>query len=142
MRRVMIVVVSCIFFCGVLYAESASVILRVDNIEHMEGNLMVALYDSVDAFNNAGKPVGARRVKVNSSTMKIVFDDLKPGTYGVMVYHDRNQNNKLDTMPILGIPREPCGLTNNPELRRAPRFSDAAFEVSPGGNTEVIHLFD
>ncbi|MDA3901679.1 MAG: DUF2141 domain-containing protein [Spirochaetes bacterium] len=122
----------------VVYAETTSIALKVTGIEHIEGNLMLALYDSADSFNNDKEPVQSRRVKVTKSTMVIQFDDLVAGEYGLMFYQDRNENNKLDKFPILGIPLEPYGVSNNPKLLGPPSFKNARFKVVEGVNE--IHI--
>lgn len=135
-------VIICVCFSTLLGAEPASLTLRIAGIRHMEGNLMIALYDSKEAFNDDGEPVDARRIKVSGKTMKISFDELQRGTYAIMLYQDRNENSKLDAIPIIGIPREPYGISNNPKLMGSPRFHQAAFEVRPGDNAQVIYLSD
>ena len=47
-----------------------------------------------------------------SGAASVKFGDLVPGTYVLVLLHDENENNKLDTM--LGIPKEGFGFSRNP----------------------------
>jgi len=65
-----------------------------------------------------------------------------PGTYAVVVYHDRNANMKFDRNAI-GLPSEPYGVSNNPKIRLAPpHISKAVFDVPPEGVSIEIALND
>jgi uncharacterized protein (DUF2141 family) len=55
--------------------------------------------------------------------------NLKPGTYAIAVFHDRNKNGKLDKN-IFGAPTESYGFSNNARSTfSAPSFSAASFEL-------------
>jgi len=55
---------------------------------------------------------------------------LPPGTYGVAVLHDENENRKLDRN-FMGIPKEGFGFANNPHVGlSAPNWHDAAINVT------------
>ena len=66
------------------------------------------------------------------------IDNLKPGEYAVLMWHDRNKNGKVDSN-FIGIPQEPIGMSNNfrPKLfplPEAPSWSKLKFAVRPGEN--------
>lgn len=59
----------------------------------------------------------------------LIFGDLIPGRYAVSVYHDENNNQKIDR-GWLGIPVEDYGFSNNPStLFGPPSFARASFEL-------------
>ena len=62
---------------------------------------------------------------------KIAFGDVPPGDYALLVLHDENGNNKVDTM--LGIPREGVGFSRNPRLMFGPPRFDAVRISIPAG---------
>lgn len=67
-----------------------------------------------------------------------VDTDLPPGTYAVSVYEDLNNNHKLDHN-LIGIPREPVGVSNNPPARFGPpRFDECSFHLR--GTTQTITI--
>ena len=58
----------------------------------------------------------------------ILVVNLKPGTYGITLYHDQNGNGELDTN-LLGAPNEPFGFSNNPNIGfSTPNFDAFKFE--------------
>ncbi len=62
------------------------------------------------------------------------------GTYAVAAYHDRDGNRKLKKY-WNQLPREPFGLSNNPEQHFGfPKFSDSAFTTGSLGADIVIDL--
>jgi uncharacterized protein (DUF2141 family) len=62
--------------------------------------------------------------------MTCAFASVAPGTYAVALFHDENDNGKLDTN-FVGIPREGVGVSNN-KLRSfgPPTWDDAKFALN------------
>ncbi len=64
--------------------------------------------------------------------------DLPPGVYAVAVYEDLNRNHRLDHN-LIGIPREPVGVSNNPPAYFGPpHFSECSFRL--GGTAQTITI--
>lgn len=57
------------------------------------------------------------------------FKNVMPGTYGIMVVHDKNDNKRMDFGPS-GMPKEAYGMSNNSISYGPPQWSEAKFEVS------------
>lgn len=73
-------------------------------------------------------PVPARiaRDTPRNGVASCTFADLPAGTYAVAVHQDRNGNGVMDY--VLGIPKEPWGISRDPVVRlRSPTFGAAAF---------------
>lgn len=69
---------------------------------------------------------------------QIDLGSLPPGRYAVAVYLDLNNNRKLDKN-LLGIPKEPVGVSNNPKAHMGPpRFDECAFTHGP--EVQVISI--
>ncbi len=65
-------------------------------------------------------------------TSAVVFCNLAPGRYAVIVFQDENDNGRLDKS-LLGVSSEPYGFSNNPHaFLRSPSFDAAAFTLRPG----------
>jgi uncharacterized protein (DUF2141 family) len=61
---------------------------------------------------------------------------LAAGHYAVAVFHDRNNNGRLDT--FMGIPREGYGFSRNPGFKpRAPHFDEAALDLAGDIQTDI-----
>lgn len=66
--------------------------------------------------------------------------ELPPGVYAVMAFEDRNDNGRLDTLPI-GLPVEPYGFSNNSRgMFGPPRWATAHFRLSEPGLRQEIRL--
>lgn len=111
--------------------------VKVTNIEESAGNMMLALYNSKESFENGkSEPFAYALKKAQAGEMDFEFKGLSAGTYGLKLFQDLNENGKLDTLVI--IPVEPYGISNNPNLKRGPKFKDAEFEVSGNKTIEVV----
>jgi uncharacterized protein (DUF2141 family) len=62
--------------------------------------------------------------------MEITIKDIQPGNYAVAIFHDVNQNGKLDKN-IFGIPTEDYGFSNNARGSFGPpSYKDCSFSFS------------
>ncbi len=120
---------------------SSTLVVRVQGLPVVSGTVVVLLFPSDQGFPaKEAKAAQRQAVKVVSASAEIRFPNLPTGTYAVTVYHDRNDNGKLDTNWI-GIPKEPVGVSNNPRPRMGPpRFSDASFTVSDPEHKIAVNL--
>ncbi len=85
-----------------------------------------------------GREARSASLPIANGQARIRFANIPSGTYGISVFHDANDNGKLDT--FLGIPKEGYGFSRNPPFRpRAPRFDEV--EIALRGDTaETISL--
>ena len=102
--------------------------VEVTGISDLRGTLMVAVYDSPEAFDGEGKPVAAKRAEVSAGTVVVTFEALAPGEHAVKLYHDANGNGELDRN-MLGLPTEGYGFSNNGGRYGPPPFEEARFTV-------------
>lgn len=110
--------------------ETYKLTVNVSGMETNEGKLFIALYTSEDNFlKNSDKTRGTRVIVKNKKAVAY-FKDLKKGEYAISLFHDTNNNNKMDTK-IFGIPKEPYGFSNNAKgFMGPPKFEDAKFSVN------------
>jgi uncharacterized protein (DUF2141 family) len=65
------------------------------------------------------------------------FKEVTPGTYAVIVFHDENQDGKLDKN-FLGVPQEGYAASNSVRhLMSAPEFEEASFVVPAAAVTPI-----
>jgi uncharacterized protein (DUF2141 family) len=133
-------------------AKASDLRVEIHGVASSSGTLMVGLYDSEAHFRtaiaNAGKLglltdrsrlVGIA-MRAIAGTQSAVFTDLKPGAYAVIVFHDENDNGKLDEN-LFGIPTEGYGFSNDAEgFLSAPSFKAAAVIVDANDLTISILL--
>ena len=106
-------------------------------LETHKGNLMVALYNSEANYQGQGKPLQVASIPVHSEKVSYTFENLEAGTYAIKLYHDANNNGKMDTN-MFGIPKEGYGFSNNVGRFGEPAFSEASFEVLSESSIEII----
>ncbi len=93
-------------------AWGAELSITVAGMESADGQLMVAVLDSEDAYKGDGPAVFSALLAPRKGAVTIRTDALAPGFYGVRVMQDENGNGDLDTN-LMGAPREPWGFSNN-----------------------------
>lgn len=109
--------------------------LTVKNLKANSGNLIIAVYDNANAFNQASNDVySALSLKVAGSTMTVTLNNVPKGKYAVSVFQDTNRNGNIDMNG--DIPTEGYGFSNNVGKMSIPTFDDAGFNHSK--NNHVI----
>ncbi len=109
--------------------------VSMSGFESDEGKAMVGLFIEEETFLR--KPDKTLSAEIINSKSKVTFTDIPDGIYALSVYHDENDNNKLDL--IMGmIPKEDNGTSNNPDtVLGPPKWEDSIFEVKGG---EIVHF--
>lgn len=110
--------------------KTSRVIVKVSGIKSNEGAIQIAIFNSGASFPDQ-KPFKAYTHSLKKSEIvEVVFENIPFGEYAVAVYHDKNENNELDTN-FVGIPKEPYGFSNdhNPKLS-APDYASAKVEIN------------
>jgi uncharacterized protein (DUF2141 family) len=125
MKHILILI--SIFFSLVTYSQTNTLTVTVTNFKNNQGKVMVGIFNGPDNFTK--KPIFGKSSKINAKTAKVVFDNIPDGQYAVSVYHDENDNNKLDT-GWFGIPKEGYGFSNDAKGNMGPpKYEDAKFQM-------------
>ena len=103
------------------------------------GRIMVALFDSAEAYGGRGAPVGQTMVDVASGQRTAAFAGLKPGAYAARIFHDVDSDGEMDTNPF-GMPTEPYAFTNNARGNMGPASWERANVVVSGPTAQTISL--
>lgn len=144
----MIHIFKWLFFLEILYpfqmsAQSkgtATVTVVVNGIESKVGSIQIALFSTKASFPNE-KPYKANKLSLKESgEVRLTFKDIPFGEYALAVYHDKNDNDKLDTN-LVGIPKEPYGFSNNhnPKFSR-PDYEEAKVEIRQASQTLNVKI--
>lgn len=116
-----------VFAAGLSTAAGADTLKLKVQTKREIGSVRAAVFSSEDAFAN-GDFVTAAAGKVSAGNARIEFNDLKPGTYGIAIFQDLNNNEELDRN-LFGAPNEPYGFSRNPIVKfSAPTFDAFKFE--------------
>lgn len=109
-------------------ANAADLTVTVGPVETATGDVMLAVYNSKDTFRET--VLTAKRAAATLGEMVFTFSDLEVGEYAVMVIHDVNGNDKLDTN-LMGMPKEPWGGSlQGKRVFGAPGWDDTRFSLA------------
>ena len=115
--------------------------LRVDisGFHSEKGTCKICLHNNADAFpKKSEKAVECRNVAIKGNRCTTTFTGIAVGTYAVAVYHDENDNHKMD-LNYIGIPTEGYAFSNAAVGHFGPpAFSAAAFKVVKGSNIQKV----
>jgi uncharacterized protein (DUF2141 family) len=116
----------------------SKIIARISNVRNDKGVCQVCLYNNAASFNgDGGAPVQCVQSVVKASQSEALFENVPAGVYAVMVFHDANNNRKLD-QGFLGIPKEGYGASQNKlPFASAPSFDDNKFSLQEGTTTTL-----
>ncbi|MBT8267523.1 MAG: DUF2141 domain-containing protein [Bacteroidia bacterium] len=121
------------FLVGTLISQAQDLTVTVDNVSSTEGKVIFSLHTNMTFMNGAG--IQNLESKIVDGKVTVTFKDVDPGTYAIMVLHDKNENNRMDFYDD-GLPKESYGMSNNPTHYGPPKFTNAKFEMA----SENIHL--
>lgn len=121
---------------GFVFAQG-TLEVTVINIKSSKGTIRIGLFDEQEFLKTAKD---GKIVKASPSGVTVVFENLKPGTYGISVIHDENENGELDSNK-LGIPKEGFGFGNNASGSFGPpSFEKAKVEIGDQPVKQEIKL--
>ncbi len=118
-------------------AGTASLVIKLSGMTSDTGSLVYAMWSGPANWLESD-PVREGMVPIVSGESEITLTDLAYGEYAISVYHDRNDNGKLDT-GLFGIPKEALGTSNDAKIRFGPpKYEDAVFMLDQPSRT--IHI--
>ena len=107
--------------------ENYNIKVTVEAADSNDGLMFFALYNEDVNFLNTTYKAMKSEIKNNQST--ITFEDIPAGIYAVSIFHDENDNGKMDTN-FFGIPKEDYGCSNNASgFMGPPKWENAKFEL-------------
>jgi uncharacterized protein (DUF2141 family) len=126
--------------------------VTIDHVRSGSGTIMIGLYDSSDGFlaaikhstevgllNDKGRVVGAA-LRAVAGSQSVIFTQLDPGRYAVIVFHDENDNGRLDENSW-GVPTEGYGFSNDAEgFLGSPSFDAAGVTLDRADKSIAISL--
>ena len=124
-----IAVIFILSVCGLQAQEQTSytITVKVEGTESNDGKMLIALYNDESDFLE--KTYKGAKSNIANNECVITFKDIPEGTYAVSVFHDENDNDKLDSN-FIGIPKEDYGCSNNAKgFMGPPKWKDAKFEL-------------
>lgn len=115
-----------------------AVIVHVENVRSSEGHVRVELCTK-GAFLTDDCAVAGSAPAQRGETV-VTLDDVPPGVYAVQVYHDANDDHKVN-QGLFGIPTEDIGFSREAPLGlHGPQFIKAAFNHAADETDITVHL--
>ncbi len=130
------------FSIGVFGQTSYSQNLKimVSNIKSVEGNIMIAIFNSDQKFLGNEMVTGKIEPVTQTGIMTITVEGLPLGEYAISIYHDGNANETLDTN-LFKLPAEPYGFSNDARgTFGPPSFEDAKIIFNSNQQNTKISL--
>jgi uncharacterized protein (DUF2141 family) len=123
------------------YSQKAQLTIKVFGIEKAVGQICFAVYQTEEDYKESENQFLADYISVDSINFQYVIKDVPLGTYVISLFHDKDENEELNTNWI-GMPREPFGFSNDAKGRMGPpKFKDASFVVE-GDRVVEINLME
>lgn len=138
-RHLSLMVATVVLSVGASLAQSPLNIEVILNKPDAGGTLRLALCPNKEAYDTE-KGCRTTSVAAIGRTVRCSFDDVTPGTYAVKVFHDINDDGKLNTSWI-GWPQEPYGFSNDAPVNMGPpSFKLAAITIGERPQTTRIQM--
>jgi uncharacterized protein (DUF2141 family) len=138
--RLICFLLSILFFPSFIFGSTPThnLALNIVGLKQKQGVLNVGIYKNKDNWLKDNPYIG-KRVHVQSIPTQDIQVDVPPGSYSIAIYHDINNNGRLDT-GLFGIPTEPTGTSNNERgFMGPPSFEKNNVTISNGDTSlEVI----
>lgn len=118
----------------------ATLEVAITGFDSARGELAIALFDSTEGYATQTNAVRKAFLPIENGRSRWVLEDVPVGRYALIAYHDENGNREID-LRLLGIPKEPVGVSNDARGRFGPPSFDAAsFEVSAPLTRHALEL--
>lgn len=139
MKTIIIILSMCLV--QQFYAQEAtnsSITVVIENLKSNDGAVLASLFTE-NIFLKAD-PKLIVKSKVEDGKAILIFKDVPAGVYGITVFHDQNENERMD-FDASGLPQENYGISNNKfNPYGPPVWSDARFELTATPVEMNIHL--
>ena len=118
---------------GLFLQAQNTIYVEVTGFDSDKGKASIGLFNEEETFLREAN--WKQFSEITNSKATATFKDIPDGVYAISVYHDENDNDKLDL--IMGMmPKEDTGTSNNPKTKMGPpKWEESIFEVK--GNQEV-----
>jgi uncharacterized protein (DUF2141 family) len=120
-----------LFFAATMSNTDKGILeINISGIKRTSGNIKIALWkDGIGYPDNESLIYRDKVLNVNSKEVTHIFENLEEGEYALTIFHDLNNNGKLDKN-VFGYPTEPFAFSNNVKpVFGIPPYNNAKFKV-------------
>ena len=136
-KLVLILALAVGFIATAQENKGVTITVTIENVLSNGGTILAGLHTAETFMRNDG--IASASAPGVKGAATLTFENVTPGTYAIMVMHDANDNQQMDT-EANGMPTEDYGMTGQMNPYGPPVFDDAKFEVA-GENQEITIRF-
>src|SRR5438876_10671166 len=85
--------------------------IRVTNVRSAKGEVHVDVCPKTQFLKDDCPFAGSAPAKLGTTIVTV--PGVPPNDYAVQAFHDENRNHRVDRVPLLGIPKEGVGFSND-----------------------------
>jgi len=123
--RTIILLLLILFVQKLILAQNDTLRISIDGFNSSDSKAIITIHDNEKSFpSNVSKAFRKYEVKIINKKVKVTITDLPHGRYALVVCHDENKDNKLNTN-FLGFPTEGTAIFN--KNRGMPNFRKSCF---------------
>jgi uncharacterized protein (DUF2141 family) len=93
-------------------AERGTLNIKISGFENNKGDCWFALDNSKEVHESKDSVFVGKILPIMNRGVYLKLDSLEYGYYAIKIFHDENNNGKID-LNFLGIPTEDYGYSNN-----------------------------
>ena len=127
------IIIFCIIFSIKIHAHGT---ILVNGIQHEKGFIDVKIYLDKDSFLNEELATESVRKKPTKGETVIPLSKLHEGNIAVVIYHDENNDGKLNT-GLFWRPKEGFAFSNKYTPKGPPKFNKATIKLVHGETIEI-----
>ncbi len=110
--------------------QTGTIVVNISGIENSKGVIQIGLYNSETSFPEYDKNFKGVATKADKSGVSHTFTNIPAGTYAVAVWHDENEDKKMNKN-LFGAPKESYGFSRNIYGSFGPPdFKDVSFKLN------------
>ena len=91
-------------------AKSADLQVSIDQINSDNGVILAQLFTGEENYKKSNS-LDSKMLEAKKGVGQLIFKNLEPGDYVIRMYHDENNNQKMDKNAF-GMPTEGYGFSN------------------------------
>lgn len=131
MKNLFLVCIAVIASICVAQENQTTITVNVSNINNDTGQILAFLFSSSDGFPMDGeKAMYTATTTIQNGVATVALNNVVYGTYALVVIHDENMNNELNTN-FIGKPTEQSWVSNDQRGGPfgGPDFDPSSFEL-------------
>lgn len=140
MRPLLVIAIKLMLFSQSLFAQQTEVTINIGGLISSKGKVFIALFNSSKGFPDEGQAAFYKKVLDIKDKQASIILLLPKGTYALAVFHDENDNQKMDKN-MVGYPKEKFGFSNDPKITfSAPSFDECSFVITESQRQITVNL--